>query len=505
MDGAGPRPPPSAGRPRHQVTGLGHRVGQEVVDEPGHLHGDDCSARRIEFARASLSGSRSGRPGRARPDRRQRAPQVVRGRRGEADQRTQPVAVLRDLAEHQQHARTGLSSPGWSSSTRPRHGHHEVVARSDGSWTSPTPSSARTAPVCDASGLEHQLHQPCQGFSSGAPGSTRWARRRLAPLLRSMRPCRSRTMSPSSMLSVISASSSACSAAVARARAIRPTSSSIRSPRVPTASPVSSTRPGRAGRQRPPARVPWRLREGPGPASVSRRPPTPSASGVQGREEGREPSGRPHAEWHHQEDDRQRLDEHERHDERGDHVQGRRARDGIRPARRGATSCVYHSHARWPTHPTATRPVELPAEPSLERPRAPDVHPGQPHADAAEGGAQHAAHRCGGAGPRERIAGRAEARGPSGAEEGRAPAASSATASQVCSTIERGPEDDQGCGRARDRGDRERGSAPGGTAHDAVRAGPPRAATASRRLPQATRGWWPAPVTVRRASTARTA
>ena len=157
------------------------------------------------------------------------------------DQRAQAPAVLGHLAQHEQDSRA-VSSPRRAGST----------ARETASTIS-SPESQRHLDVADAelgahragvleARVDHQVDQRGQGDARPVrPGSTRWASRRLAPLLRSMPPSRSTTMSPSSMLSVISASSAACSAARSWARAVRATSSSIRSLSVPTARPVSRT------------------------------------------------------------------------------------------------------------------------------------------------------------------------------------------------------------------------------------------------------------------------
>ena len=437
---------------RHQVTGLGHRVGQQVVDEPGHLHrrllGASDRGRRVALG-VEVEGGHV-EPGRI----------AVSGpRRSCAAVEAKPTSGRIPLRCSVTSLSTSSTpapawSPGWLSSRVRDTATTRSSPGATGSWTSPTPSSARTAPVCamrraraPAPPAVPALSRPGLPAAPGGPGGG-WRR-----CCDRCVPCRSRTMRPSSMLSVISASSSACSAAVARARAIRPTSSSIRSPRVPTASPVSSTETRKSWATSVTCiGLPWRLREGPRSASVSRIPPTPRATA-----------------WRDATNVENRAADHT-------HSGITRKTIGSGCTNTNATTSTdtayrVASSRRRPTAgprgdllrvplprevadtPDSDEAGELPAEPSLERPRAPDVHPGQPHADAAEGGAHDAAHRCGGAGPRHGSRG-AEARGPSGAEEGRAPAAHQRHHDPGLQHHREGPEDDQGRGRARDRGDR---------------------------------------------------
>ena len=273
-------------------TGLGHGVGEEVVDQAGHLD------RRLLGARDRGMGVTVGvevEGGELEPgaDRRQGAAQVVGRGRGEADEGSQALAVLGHLAQHQQGARASAVVL-LGGELGARHGQHEVVAGGQPQLdVADAELGARGAGV-GGCGMQHQVHQCGEGHRRRRrPGRTRWASRRLAPLLRSTRPMPSRTMSPSSMLSVISASSSACSAARARASPIRTTSWSMRSLSVPTARPVRSTATRKTWRdQRSPGAGSLRSRVGP-----CRRGSAGSAADAQGerveRRRGRSGTARP--------------------------------------------------------------------------------------------------------------------------------------------------------------------------------------------------------------------
>ena len=208
---------------------------------------------------------------------------------------------------------------------------------------------------------------------------TRRARRRLAPLLRSIDPPDT-TMRPSSMLSVISASSSACSAARG-AGAAHP-----HDQRVDAVAERAYGEPGEehrdeehVGDQRFPGNgSPSSPTVGPTPARGQHQRSDTEAEGVQGRR-GRSGTGRRTR--------RTAASGGTRSAAAGGVGSPRPPlRDGpqrtiklgaVSARALGATRWVCHSHARWPMHPTTRMPVKCRAEPRQRDPgsqRRPSAH-----------------------------------------------------------------------------------------------------------------------------------